>query len=69
MVHRHFGGYHGGCLLYLLGICDAIEAPAGMLAMQSINRIILKSVFLPIFFGSSLAAAALVVLMLVEPSL
>ena len=42
----------------------AIDAPAGMLAMQSINRIIVKTLFLPIFFASSLASAALVVLAL-----
>ncbi len=53
---------------FVMRSLDAIEAPAGMLAMQSINRIIVKSIFLPIFFGSSLAAAALVVLILVEPS-
>ena len=30
---------------FVMRSLDAIEAPAGMLAMQSINRIILKSVF------------------------
>lgn len=53
---------------FVMRSLDAIEAPSGMLAMQSINRIIVKSIFLPIFFGSSLAALALVVLSLVEPS-
>ncbi|WAT17646.1 DUF1772 domain-containing protein [Aurantiacibacter sp. MUD11] len=35
---------------------------AGMRAMQSINRVILRSPFLPLFFLSTLACAALVVL-------
>ena len=53
---------------FVMKALDEIEAPAGMLAMQSINRIIVKSLFLPIFFASSLASAALVVLMLLEPT-
>jgi len=54
--------------VFVMKSLDEIEAPAGMLAMQSINRIIVKSLFLPIFFASSLASAALVVLMLIYPS-
>ena len=53
---------------FVMRSLDAIDAPAGMLAMQSINRIIVKSIFLPIFFGSSLTAAALVVLSQVDRS-
>lgn len=45
---------------------DEIEAPAGMLAMQSINRVIVRSLFLPIFFLSTAACAALVVIALVD---
>ena len=41
---------------------DAIDAPAGMLAMQSINRVIVKTSFLPLFFASTIASVALVVL-------
>ncbi len=41
---------------FVMRSLDAIEAPAGMLAMQSINRIIVKSSFLPVFFGSTLSA-------------
>ncbi len=48
--------------VFVMRSLDAIEAPAGMLAMQSINRIIVKSFFLPIFFLSSLAGAALAVI-------
>jgi len=54
--------------VFVMKSLDEIEAPAGMLAMQSINRIIVKSLFLPIFFASSLASVALVVLALIEPS-
>lgn len=54
--------------VFVMNSLDKIEAPAGMLAMQSINRVIVRSLFLPIFFASSLTSAALVVLMLVYPS-
>lgn len=37
----------------------------GARAMQSINRVILKSAFLPLFFASTLACAALIVLGLI----
>lgn len=47
---------------------DAIGQPAGMLAMQSINRVIVRSPFLPLFFGSSLAAAVLALLALLDLS-
>ncbi len=40
----------------------ALEKPAGMLAMQSINRVILQSPFLPLFFASSLSCLALVII-------
>ena len=53
---------------FVMRSLDAIEAPAGMQAMQSINRIIVKSSFLPIFFGSTIACAALVVLALMDMS-
>ena len=44
---------------FVMRSLDAIEAPAGMLAMQAINRIIVKSAFLPIFFASTIVCAAL----------
>ena len=44
---------------FVMRALDAIEPPAGMLAMQSINRIIVQSSFLPIFFASTLACIAL----------
>ncbi len=45
---------------FVMRSLDATERPAGMLAMQSINRIILRSLFLPLFFASSLACILLV---------
>lgn len=47
---------------FMMRALDAIEPPAGMLAMQSINRIIVQSSFLPIFFASTLACIALCVI-------
>jgi uncharacterized membrane protein len=41
-----------------------IPPAAGIAAMNSINTVIVKSPFMPIFFGTTLAAAALVVLAL-----
>jgi uncharacterized membrane protein len=39
---------------------------SGIAAMNSINVVILRSVFMPFFFGTTLAAAALVVLGVLE---
>ncbi len=39
-----------------------IAPEAGAAAMQSINRVIVRSAFLPLFFATTLAAAALAVL-------
>lgn len=47
---------------------DAIGLPAGMEAMQSINRVIVRSVFLPLFFTTSVAAAVLAVVALLDLS-
>ena len=48
--------------VFVMRSLDALEMPAGMIAMQSINRIIQRSLFLPLFFVSSLTCLALVVL-------
>ena len=45
-----------------------IETSAGMLAMQSINDVILRSVFMPLFFGTSLAAVGVSALGLLDLS-
>ena len=46
---------------FVLQALDAAGRPVAMVAMQSINRIILKSLFLPLFFASSLACLLLAV--------
>lgn len=45
----------------------SIGASAGIAAMQSINDVILRSAFMPLFFGTSLAAAAAVLLYAMNP--
>ncbi len=47
--------------LFVMQSLDALEHPSGMLAMQAINRIIVRSLFLPLFFASSLACLLLAV--------
>ncbi|MEH6700726.1 anthrone oxygenase family protein [Parasphingorhabdus sp.] len=47
--------------VFVMQALDAAGRPVGMAAMQSINRIILKSLFLPLFFASSLACLLLAV--------
>ncbi|MFB0613857.1 anthrone oxygenase family protein [Aurantiacibacter poecillastricola] len=47
---------------FVMRSLDAIAAPAGMQAMQSINRVILRSTFLPLFFLSLLACAVMAVI-------
>ncbi len=51
---------------FVMRSLDVIGRPAGMLAMQSINRVIVRSPFLPLFFGSTLAAAVLAVMALLD---
>ena len=55
--------------VFVMRSLDAMDPPAGMLAMQSINRVIVRTLFLPIFFGSSLASAALVIFAIASPDL
>ena len=50
---------------FVMRSLDTIEKPLGMIAMQEINRVILRSVFLPIFFASSAACALLAVVAIV----
>ncbi len=45
-----------------------IETSAGILAMQSINDVILRSAFMPIFFGTSFAAAGVTAIALLDLS-
>jgi len=52
--------------VFVMQSLDALERPAGIVAMQSINRIILRSLFLPLFFTSSLACLLLAVFGLMQ---
>lgn len=45
-----------------------IETSAGILAMQSINDVILRSAFMPLFFGTSVASAGIVAIALSDLS-
>ena len=47
----------------------SIDTSAGIAAMQSINDVILRSAFMPLFFGTSLAAAVAVLLYALNPEL
>ncbi len=53
---------------FVMRSLDMIEKPAGMMAMQTINREILKSAFLPLFFLSSAACAVFVVIAILDLS-
>ena len=47
--------------VFVMQALDAVGQPFGMAAMQSINRVIVKSLFLPLFFASSLACLLLAI--------
>ncbi|GAA0272818.1 DUF1772 domain-containing protein [Alteraurantiacibacter aestuarii] len=51
---------------FLMQSLAALAGDSGMAAMQSINRIILRSPFLPLFFASSAVCAVLAVAGLVD---
>lgn len=44
---------------FITSALGRIEAPAGIAAMNSINLVIVRSAFMPLFLGSSLAALVL----------
>ena len=47
---------------FIMASLSKIAPPAGIAAMQSINDVILRSPFMPLFFGTSLVAAGVVVM-------
>lgn len=51
---------------FVMRSIDAMEAPAGMKDMQSINRVIVLSAFLPTFFASTIACVAMVVIAVLD---
>lgn len=44
---------------FVMAALGRIDAPAGIAAMTSINDVILRSAFMPLFFGTSIAALVL----------
>lgn len=44
---------------FVMGSLKAIPSPQGIEAMQSINQVILKSLFMPLFFTTSIASLIL----------
>lgn len=53
---------------FIMASLARIETSAGILAMQSINEVILRSVFMPLFFGTSFVAAGAAAVALTEPT-
>lgn len=51
---------------FLMRALDAIGMPNGMIAMQSINRLILRSAFLTLFFGSTASCGVLFAIMVLD---
>lgn len=47
--------------VFIMQALGALERPGGMLAMRSINRVILRSAFIPLFLASSAVCAVLAV--------
>lgn len=54
---------------FVMRSLGSISPSAGIAAMQAINEVIVRSAFLPLFFGTSLAAAVAVVLYAVNPEI
>jgi uncharacterized membrane protein len=46
---------------FIMRALDSIPTASGVAAMQAINRVILKSPFMPLFWGTTLASLALAV--------
>jgi uncharacterized membrane protein len=53
------GGLFFAFSAFIVTALARIEAPAGMSAMNAINAVILRSLFMPIFLGSTLAGLVL----------
>jgi uncharacterized membrane protein len=56
------GGLYFAFSAFIMRALGGIDAAAGIAAMNAINTVILRSAFMPLFFGTTLASAALVVL-------
>ena len=51
---------------FIMRALGEIDRAAGIAAMNAINRVILRSLFLPIFFGSTLTSLALAIISLLS---
>jgi uncharacterized membrane protein len=56
------GGLYFAFSAFIMRALADIEPAAGAAAMNAINRVILRSAFMPLFLGSTLACAALAIL-------
>lgn len=56
------GGVYFAFSTFVMAALGRIDHPAGIAAMKAINTDILKSLFMPLFFGTSAASLALVAL-------
>lgn len=54
------GGVYFAFSAFVMTALGSIDHPSGIAAMQSINRVILGSLFMPLFFATTVACAALV---------
>jgi len=52
---------------FVMAALGSIERPAGVAAMNAINRVILRSAFMPIFLVSTLAGVALMAIGVLRP--
>jgi uncharacterized membrane protein len=56
------GGLYFAFSAFIMRALGDIDSVAGIAAMNSINQAILRSLFMPLFFGTTLACATLVVI-------
>jgi uncharacterized membrane protein len=60
------GGLYFAFSAFIIRALADIDRAAGIAAMNSINTVILRSAFMPLFLGTTLACAALVVIGLMQ---
>ena len=53
---------------FVMNALGRIDGASGASAMNSINSVILGSAFVPLFFGTTLAALALIILGIIQPN-
>ena len=61
------GGVYFAFSTFVMRSLNELPATTAIAAMNSINRVIIKSLFMPLFFGSSLLAMVLVVIGMLFP--